>query len=116
MQSKSNAHWSDLSDSNAKSRYEFWVYDTKCESWESGPVSIDNILAKYDDSTGPSPWISVNNSFPEDKEICLVCGAKGGMRVARFYLRGSKPEWIVVGTGKTFNVTRWMPLPRKPEG
>lgn len=57
-------------------------------------------------------WISVKDRLPENGSICLVCGAKGGMRVARF--RTVRAEWTVVGTGKYFTVTHWQPLPAPP--
>lgn len=60
----------------------------------------------------PSPWVSVKDRLPENGSICLVCGAKGGMRVARF--RSVRAEWTIVGTGKYFNATHWMPLPSPP--
>lgn len=57
-------------------------------------------------------WISVNEKLPENGSICLVCGAKGGIRVARF--RSVRAEWTIVGTGKYFNATHWMELPAPP--
>ena len=60
-------------------------------------------------------WISVDNRFPDNNAICLVCGKKGGMRVARAYVCKNYTWWTVVGTGKVFNVTHWMPLPEPPK-
>jgi hypothetical protein len=69
---------------------------------------------------GVSEWISVDDRMPENNAICLVCGKKGGMRVARAYVTRtyvgkSYIWWTVVGTGKSFNATHWMPLPEPPK-
>lgn len=62
-----------------------------------------------------SGWILVTDKLPENGSICLVCGPKGGMRIARVRRLGQTPEWTVVGTGKPFNVTHWRPLPTPPD-
>ena len=65
-------------------------------------------------------WISVTERLPENDTICLVCGKKGGMRVARIFVpkevgdwTGDPNEnwWTVVGSSKCFNAVAWMPLP-----
>ena len=60
-------------------------------------------------------WISVEDRLPDNDAICLVCGKKGGMRVARVYVGKNYAWWTVVGTGKYFNATHWMSLPEPPK-
>lgn len=60
-------------------------------------------------------WISVKDRMPDNDAICLVCGKKGGMRVARVFVGKTYSWWTIVGTGKYFNATHWMPLPEPPK-
>lgn len=62
----------------------------------------------------PSGWVSVNDRLPENGAVCLVCGAKVGMRVARLRTWEKGAGWTVIGTGKLFNVSHWMELPAPP--
>lgn len=59
-------------------------------------------------------WISVKDRLPENGSVCLVCGAKGGMRVARLRTWEKGAGWTVIGTGKLFNASHWMELPAPP--
>ncbi|MBO7669718.1 MAG: DUF551 domain-containing protein [Oscillospiraceae bacterium] len=60
-------------------------------------------------------WISVYDRLPDDGTKCLVCGARGAIRVARASVRKQHSWWTVVGTSKFFNATHWMPLPEPPK-
>lgn len=58
-------------------------------------------------------WISVEERLPEYQyQVCLVCGPRGGMRVARFWQAAGTDfvKWTDTGTGKNVKVTHWMPL------
>ena len=57
-------------------------------------------------------WIPCSERLPEDGEICLVCGKKGGMYVARIDRHGF---WTITGTGKFATPIAWMPLPKPYE-
>lgn len=71
-------------------------------------------------------WNRIDEKLPDHDQICLVCGKRGGMRVARAYIPAKAIEqywhgtkntvWFtIIGTGKQFNATHWMPLPEPPE-
>ena len=71
-------------------------------------------------------WISVKDRLPEHDAKCLVCGPKGGMKVARAFLPAvaaaehwqGDPDtiwWTVVGLGRYVVATHWMPLPEPPK-
>lgn len=58
-------------------------------------------------------WIPCSERLPENDEICLVCGRKGGICVARFWRNKENTLylWTKTGTGKFINAISWMPLP-----
>ena len=76
------------------------IIRSQCSLWERDVAPVNR-------------WIPVDERLPEPGAIVLVCGKKGGMRVARAFYTAltSKPLWTVVGTGKCFNATHWMELP-----
>ena len=62
-------------------------------------------------------WIPCKTALPEkDREICLVCGKKGGMCVASFWSNGTHSFWVKTGTGKSVYPVAWMPLPKPWKG
>lgn len=83
-----------------------WVIDS------SARIGLSR--AALEVSALPSPWVSVKDKLPENGSVCLVCGAKGGMRVARLRTWEKGVGWTVIGTGKLFNASHWMELPAPP--
>lgn len=61
-------------------------------------------------------WIPCSERLPDKDQICLVCGKKGGMCVARFWTDGKTNLWIKTGTGKFVYPIAWMPLPEPWRG
>lgn len=56
-----------------------------------------------------SPWISVNERLPEENKEYLVVLDNRVVYVAQ-YNKNNK-SWLIYGTGYTYNVVAYMPIP-----
>ena len=62
-------------------------------------------------------WISVKDRLPEDGEIVLVCGSRGGVYTAVFNKPGQYRGWHKLNSKSHYcDPTHWMPLPQPPKG
>ena len=62
-------------------------------------------------------WISVKDRLPEDGEIVLVCGIRGGVYTAVFNKPGQYRGWHKLNSKSHYcDPTYWMPLPDAPKG
>ena len=60
-------------------------------------------------------WISVKDRLPEDGEIVLVCGSRGGVYTAVFNKPGQYRGWHKLNSKSHYcDPTHWMPLPQPP--
>ena len=61
-------------------------------------------------------WISVKDRLPEDGEIVLVCGSRGGVYTAVLNKPGQYKGWHKLNSKIHYcDPTHWMPLPEPPE-
>ena len=61
-------------------------------------------------------WISVKDRLPEDGEIVLVCGSRGGVYTAVLNKPGQYKGWHKLNSKSHYcDPTHWMPLPPAPE-
>lgn len=57
-------------------------------------------------------WIPVTERLPEDGQVCIICGRRGALSIARFNLiAGVAPIWTVIASGRQKTVVAWMPAP-----
>lgn len=78
------------------------------------PRVIEGYLRKvytkgYEAGTKQSPWISVKERLPEENKEYLVVLDNRVVYVAQ-YNKNNK-SWLIYGTGYTYNVVAYMPIP-----
>ena len=62
-------------------------------------------------------WVSVKDRLPEDGEIVLVCGSRGGVYTAVLNKPGQYKGWHKLNSKSHYcDPTHWMPLPQPPKG
>ena len=97
-----------------------------CERWELDCGSrkcLDDLLLKAAEllesvanGVTVQQWISVKDRLPEDGEIVLVCGSRGGVYTAVFNKPGQYRGWHKLNSKSHYcDPTHWMPLPQPPE-
>lgn len=77
------------------------------------------LIADYMISNGVTvqEWISVKDRLPEDGEIVLVCGIRGGVYTAVFNKPGQYRGLHKLNSKSHYcDPTHWMPLPQPPKG
>jgi hypothetical protein len=80
-------------------------------------VTLDDQVASISKQLASSEWISVNDRLPEDGEIVLVCGSRGGVYTAVLNKPGQYNGWHKLNSKSHYcNPTHWMPLPQPPKG
>ena len=84
---------------------EFEEYVGEPATWDKpypkGDLYVKSEIIERIPSAEPEPqWIPVTKQLPEQDQICLVCGKKGGVYVARFWTNGKTVLWTKTGTGK----------------
>ena len=61
-------------------------------------------------------WIPVTERLPENGEIVLVCGERGGIYTAYCNSAYKNPGWHKMNSKNHYcNPTHWMPLPEPPK-
>lgn len=82
------------------------------ESRSSGslfPAYYQGFIAGADWQSKQSPWISVKERLPEENKEYLVVLDNRVVYVAQ-YNKNNK-SWLIYGTGYTYNVVAYMPIP-----
>ncbi|MBQ2641386.1 MAG: DUF551 domain-containing protein [Lachnospiraceae bacterium] len=66
-----------------------------------------------------SDWIHVSERLPEPNQMCLICGKRGGMFIAKYQdkcaLMHKSDVMTFYKDGKYYWVQWWMPLPEPPK-
>lgn len=75
-----------------------------CESY-----CIVDFIAGAEWQSNQSPWISVKERLPEENKEYLVVLDNRVVYVAQ-YNKNNK-SWLIYGTGYTYNVVAYMPIP-----
>lgn len=82
------------------------------ESRSSGslfPAYYQGFIAGAEWQSKQSPWISVKERLPEENKEYLVVLDNRVVYVAQ-YNKNNK-SWLIYGTGYTYNVVAYMPIP-----
>lgn len=82
------------------------------ESRSSGslfPAYYQGFIAGAEWQSKQSPWISVKERLPEENKEYLVVLDNRVIYVAQ-YNKNNK-SWLIYGTGYTYNVVAYMPIP-----
>ena len=84
-------------------------------------VTLDNQVASSSKYLASSEWIPVTERLPEQDELVLCVGKKGGMflgEIHSFLVGGKRNEvfcYVPNSRGGRY-ATHWMPLPEPPKG
>lgn len=73
------------------------------------PYCIVDFISGADWQSKQSPWISVKERLPEENKEYLVVLDNRVIYVAQ-YNKNNK-SWLIYGTGYTYNVVAYMPIP-----
>ena len=73
------------------------------------PYCIVDFISGAEWQSKQSPWISVNERLPEENKEYLVVLDNRVIYVAQ-YNKNNK-SWLIYGTGYTYNVVAYMPIP-----
>lgn len=77
------------------------------------PYCIVDFIAGAEWQSKQSPWISVKERLPEENKEYLVVLDNRVVYVAQ-YNKNNK-SWLIYGTGYTYNVVAYMPIPSLDE-
>lgn len=86
--------------------------DYAYKNWAGGGfecASNDSFISGADWQAKQSPWISVEDRLPEENKEYLVVFNSREVCIA-LYNKNNK-SWLIYGTGYTYNVVAYMPIP-----
>ncbi|WP_229092799.1 DUF551 domain-containing protein [Bacteroides finegoldii] len=82
----------------------------KCESFFFSQEAMINMFRKGAEwQAKQSPWISVKERLPEEKQRVLVVRNSGLICESCCNLRNK--SWLIYGFGYVYDVVVWMPIP-----
>ena len=91
-----------------------WEYDQMRMMRMSIEECVDRLIPK---GVTVQEWISVKDRLPEDGEIVLVCGSRGGVYTAVHNKPGQYRDWHKLNSKTHYcDPTHWTPLPEPPKG